>query len=503
MSLNPSSGQGALFELVARGMKDAYFVKDAPQSVFPYDARYQSSTPHLAERRTAVPLSAAAFGGSFEFEIDPYGDVLTECALEIELPTWLPPLPIVAQSELTVAPEIVNRLFSITADDGFNEGPSYGYVNYAGYFLFEKIQFYQDQFLIQEWSGDGLLAKEMTEGSWGSAFLRQELGGATTNVSPVREIQLRATPQRLRVILPLPGTQCPQDAGFPLCATPWQSFRIKGVLRKLEDLVVCSDPTVFKPSPWAVPQMTVRYDDGSTHSFAPLGRIQMAAPSLFLSTVQHYVSPEAQNELRTSTLEIPFRKTFENVFTFGELDFISLDKGGAATVTRRLDARHPAERLFWFFRNTNALNNNRLDDWHNDYFDDKGTTAAQPYTVPYGEFYYSVKLNIAGKEREDAYGPLVTSQMVQLVKDERANGMHIGGMNWSTGEKYGVVYPAERQPEGTVNFTTADRPTLLISLANANTNPYLSQRKVEMRAFVEGWNAYVVKEGRGKMMFAS
>ena len=149
MSLNPSSGQGALFELVARGMKDAYFVKDAPQSVFPYDARYQSSTPHLAERRTAVPLSSAAFGGSFEFEIDPYGDVLTECALEIELPTWLPPLPIVAQSELTVAPEIVNRLFSITADDGFNEGPSYGYVNYAGYFLFEKIQFYQDPFLIQ------------------------------------------------------------------------------------------------------------------------------------------------------------------------------------------------------------------------------------------------------------------------------------------------------------------------------------------------------------------
>jgi hypothetical protein len=93
--------------------------------------------------------------------------------------------------------------------------------------------------------------------------------------------------------------------------------------------------------------------------------------------------------------------------------------------------------------------------------------------------------------------------MVQLVKDERANGVHIGGMNWSTGEKYGVVYPAERQPEGTVNFTTADRPTLLIALANVNTNVYLSQRKVEMRALIEGWNAYVVKEGRGKLMFAS
>jgi hypothetical protein len=98
---------------------------------------------------------------------------------------------------------------------------------------------------------------------------------------------------------------------------------------------------------------------------------------------------------------------------------------------------------------------------------------------------------------------MVWSQLDQLVKDEKANGTHIGSMNWSTGEKYGVIYPAPRQPEGAVNFTTADHPTLYIELANINSNIVLGQRKAEMRVCTEGWNVYVVKEGRGRSMFAS
>ena len=494
--MNASSGSGALFELVARGQKDAYFVKDSPSSIFPYDARYEPSVSHLSERRTAVPLAAGSFGLPFEVEIDPFGDVLTECALEIELPTWLPPSLPTASGDM-MSSTTVNGLYPITA----SSGASYGYVNYIGYFVFEKIQFYQDQMLLQEWTGDGLLAKQLTEGSYGSSFLQQQQGGQA--VMNERNLQLQATPGRLRVVLPLPGCQCPGDAGFPLCAVPWQTFRVKGILRKLEDLVVCSDSTVFKPAPWAVPSMTLTYDDGSTHTFAPLNRMEMAAPTLFLSTVQHYVTPEAQNALRTESLEIPFRRQFENLFTFGELDYISLDKGGVSAVTRRLDGRHPTERLFWFFRNSTALNTNRLDEFYNEYFDTRVPTAAQPYTVPYGEFYYDIKLTIAGKEREDAYAPFVTSQLTQLVKDERANGLRLGSMNWSTGEKYGVLYPAARQPEGTVNFTTADKPTLLITLANVESNLFLAQRKTEMRCFTEGWNAYLVKEGRGKLAFAS
>ena len=211
-TINASSGQGALFELVARGNKDTYFLKDSKESTFPYDASYDSSAHHLAERRTFVPLNAISWGNSFEVEIDPYGDVMTECAFEIDLPTWLPQLPLLPATTTSALypPSVVNGLYQITSVDGDR---SYGYVNYSGYFLFERIQFYQDQFLIQEWSGDGLLAKQVSEGSYTSSFLQQTLGGLNNPInSPTRGIQLRATPGHLRVKLPLPGLQCPGDA---------------------------------------------------------------------------------------------------------------------------------------------------------------------------------------------------------------------------------------------------------------------------------------------------
>lgn len=505
-TINQSSGQGALFELVARGVKDHYFVKDAKESSFPYDARYHSSAHHLPERRTEVPITTTTFGNSFEVEIDPYGDILTECALEIDLPTWLPPLPRLL-GEQSSYPSMVNGLYPITTNDAAHL--SYGYVNAVGYFLFEKIQFYQDQFLIQEWSGDGLYAKQISEGSWNQSFLRQVNGGLVetinpyTNVPTARGIQLRATPGHLRIILPLPGMQCPGDAGFPLVAMAWQRFRIKGVLRRLEDLVVCSDPTIFKPAPWNVPQFTYNFPDGTPYVFSPKPFAQIGQPTIMLSTIQHYVPPAIQEELRSKPIQLPFRRQFENNFTFGELDYIPLDKGGTAAVTRYLDGRHPTEKIFWFFRNYNSLDNNQLDHFDNDYFTLRTPTETQPYTQPYGEFYYRMKLIIAGKDRELIHEPFLWDSICQLAKDEKANGKKLGEMKWSTGETYGTVYPAARQPEGTVNLTTADRPTLYLELANVTFNPTLAQRKSEFRVFTEGWNVYEVKEGRGRLLFAN
>jgi hypothetical protein len=66
-----------------------------------------------------------------------------------------------------------------------------------------------------------------------------------------------------------------------------------------------------------------------------------------------------------------------------------------------------------------------------------------------------------------------------------------------------VIYPAPRQPEGTVNFTTADRPTLYLELANIRKNNILGQRRAEFRVFTEGWNVYDVREGRGRLLFSN
>jgi hypothetical protein len=502
MSINQSSGQGALFELVARGFKDKYFVKDSKDSVYSHNPNYQASAHHLAERKTAVPINGTKFGSTFEVQIDPYGDIMTECAFEIDLPTWLPQLATSADG-LQCKPEIANRLYPITSSEN---GDSYGYVNYIGYFLFERIQVYQDQILIQEWSGDGLLVKQVAEGSLNSSGLHQRLGGLYPNATThSRRIQLNATPGHLRIQLPLPGMQSPGDAGFPFVALPWQTFRIKATLRKLQDLVVSSNTSFSKPYlyPWDVQQFEYTFDDGTVNTFAPIQFSDIGHPSILLSTVQHYLPPRIQQQLRSQVIQIPFRRQFENIFTFGELDYITLDKGGVAAVTRRIDARFPTEKICWFFRSQNSLDTNQLDNFYNDYFDGHPTTQTQPFTRPYGEFYYTMKLTIAGKDRESSYEPVVWQQICQVVKDEKASGLNIGEMKWSIGETYGTVYPAPRQPEGTVNLTTADRPTLYIELANINTNPLLAQRKSEMRVYTEGWAVYDVRQGRGRLLFGN
>lgn len=517
MSSVPSSqAQGALFELVARGVKDKYFLSDQKESAFIYDASYDASVPHLGERRTFVPVNGTGFGTTFDVEIEPYGDVLTECALEIQMPTWFPSLPFGTNG--CVPPSVINGLYPITSVGG---GVSYGYVNGMGYFLLEKVQFYQDQILIQEWSGDGLLAKQVTEGSYHHGGLRLLRGGwmDTAERTEERNIQLRATPPPLRVHLPLPGLQSPTDVGLPVLAMTWQTLRLRVTLRRLEDLVVCSDRGVFKPAPWEVPLFQYTEEDGVTiQTFSPLRREEIGAPTVLLSTVQRYVPVEAQKALRGERIEIPFRKMMENRFTFGELDYISLDKGGVSAVTRRLEGRHPTERLLWLFRLQENLDKGRLDDWSNPYFEDHPVTETQPLTEPYGGFYYGLKLLIAGRDREKLESGEVWDMIVPWAKQERvtvygAAGAGAGGgtrrkavvgeMNWGLGDQMGVRYPTERLPTGAVNFTTADRPTLYLELANVPVHPLLAQRLVEMRVWTETWNVYVVEEGRGRAMFAS
>jgi len=248
-------------------------------------------------------------------------------------------------------------------------------------------------------------------------------------------------------------------------------------------------------------EFMITYPEGPV-TFAPKPLVDIGQPTILLSTVQHYISPEEGEELRSTAIQIPFRKQFENRFTFGELDYIPLDKGGQAVATRYIDGRHPTERLFWFFRNSIVVVQNRLDVFYNDYFNYHSATMTQPYTMPYGEFYYGIKLNIAGKEREDLYDASLWNQIVPVAKHEKY-GNFIGSMMWSLGDTYGTVYPAPRNPEGTVNFTTADRPTMYIQLANITSNLYLAQRKAEMRVYVDSWNVYEVANGRGRLMFGN
>lgn len=488
-TIQQSSGQGALFELVARGKKDAYFLSEESTSVFPYDTSYNKTVPFITERRTAVPTADTPFGSTFEVKLDVYGDLVTECNLLIKLPSWLPDsLPLIVGQQNSDS-TTVNNYYWIKSSDG---DISYGYVNYPAYFLFAKIQFYSDQFLIQEWSGDSLLVTSATEGSWASTFTDQVAAGMTPDSA--RHTALRATPAvALRLKLPIPGVQTTGSGGFPLCCAADQNFRFRIQMRKLEDLIVSSDKQL-KPMPWLVPffQYTADTIGGglSSVTFSPKSRTAIENPTILLETVQAYVPGNIRAKMINTHIKIPYKRHYENVHTFGASDYISAQNDSTASVQRRLDGRHPAERVVFFFRSSEALNTNYLNDFTN-------------HKKDTGQFYKSITFVIAGKDREHKWTPQVFQDICAYAKDDRDSGLTIGELRWDLGDVWERERPFPRHPEGTVNFSTADKPTLFITLEDVDINAVSGTKSTEMRVIIDSWSIFEFRHGRGTIMFSN
>jgi hypothetical protein len=66
-------------------------------------------------------------------------------------------------------------------------------------------------------------------------------------------------------------------------------------------------------------------------------------------------------------------------------------------------------------------------------------------------------------------------------------------MNWTLGDAVSRRPLDTKQPEGAINFTTADRPTFYIDLARPNS------LSTELRVIVEGWALYQTDAGRGEL----
>jgi hypothetical protein len=171
--------------------------------------------------------------------------------------------------------------------------------------------------------------------------------------------------------------------------------------------------------------------------------------------------------------EIPYSIFYENEFTFGGLDY-----KGARVFTRDIDADHTASRMFWFLRTKDNLQRGRR--W--------ATSNA-------GNSYYDqFALLIAGRDRESLQTPKVWDTLVHFAKETKDPGFSLGEMNWDLGDVPGR-YNHEQVPEGTINFSTAEKPVFQIYLA-LPTGTFTTQ-VVEMTLVVESWCLYTVEEQRG------
>lgn len=470
--------EGALYELLARGNKDKYFQSDTLTSQSPFRNNYKRVPAYVHELRKIPPTNNTDFGKIIEFNLEVAGDIYTHPTLLIDLPSWYPNNQMYTDPSGNQTPIYYNK--SIVYDD-FNN--TYGYTSGIGYFLFENIQVYQDQIMIQEFSGDALYATRISKGSINSAMLENELLGLHdgSDIS----ISRNGKPQTLRLELPLIGCQYKDDGGFPSFAVRSQNFRLRCKLRNLEDLIESSDSQV-KPNPFSKTMYVKSYANQVV--FTPiktLDRYTIGQPSIYLETRHIYVDPDTQKELVDSYLETPFSRLYENIFYFNEKDYTPLARGALADTTKRIDAVHPASRIVFFLRQKSDLQKNKLWKISSD--------------VSNNEYYNNISLLIASRDRESLFPPLVWNTLSQHVKEDRYSGTGLGIMSWDLGEQKGRRAPYTRQPEGSVNFSTADRPTLYIELQQIAG----SNRNTEMRLIVDTWASYETEDRRGNLKYAN
>jgi hypothetical protein len=138
---------GALFELVARGVKDTYISTTGENSgsyINPYTQVKDPVQPIIKETR----LEQAKSLQPIEFDVDIFGDIIESLRFKVTFPSWLPSeLPI--QTNQYVNSDFINKLYTITDVSGV----SYSLTPYAAYFLFKKISIYQDNQIIYSIDG--------------------------------------------------------------------------------------------------------------------------------------------------------------------------------------------------------------------------------------------------------------------------------------------------------------------------------------------------------------
>lgn len=466
------SAEGSLFELVARGKKDVYFLSNDKSATVPFSYNMTTWPATIDETRQTQALNTIDFGRSVEWEMEVFGDLLISASLIVDLPSWLPPQAASLNSK------------SIIAD---SSGNRFGYTQGIGAFLFEQIQFYQDQLLLQEFSGDFLYAWAHFQGTLNQESLAlKELG--CHKGSPL-EIQRNATPGRLTLRIPLIGCAHPEEGGLPFIALPGQKYRLRCKLRRLEDLVESSAGTV-KPSPWSSTDLTVTDKSGNQISFKPIPRESIAKPLITLETTQRYVRQDLQALLKKTPNKIPFLRPFENQLSLDPSDYISVGNGGSSYVTKRIDGRHPAEALLVFFQSSYYLERNQLWNLQN------------PLQSTDGSYFNTMKLLIAGKDREAEWDANLWNHISAWAKCEKTPGIPVAWIPFSVGPTLGYKAPQRRKPSGTLNFTTADRPTLWLDIQDTMQG-ITKQKRVTMRVISIGWGIYNIEDQRGTLVFGN
>jgi hypothetical protein len=462
---------GGLLELVARGKKDQFFTANPSISFF--HSLYTRAAPFTKEIYVSTPRNAPEWGKWVDFDIEHRGDFVKHFYLRIDLPTWLP-------SDVAA----INPTGVVTDASGV----TFGWCNNVGFQMLDRIQVFQDQLLIHESYGEYLEWRLRQSYGYTTTYLVAEEVGSRAE-TPLG-IGRSATVGSLRVPIPIFGWQYLNDPGLPLCGLRKQRFRIRILLRKLEDLVVASDGRVG-PQPWGGKPLLVQAtrDGPVLTDFKTLDRYPaMTKIGMSLEQTVLYVPKDVQLWINASTFRLPFQTVQFQQFTLEDnlMTAAYYNAGAVFQYPLNIDFIGSVDRLLLGIRS-------------------EASTLAGERTAlraPDGAaFIKSVRLNIANIDRIKAWPVSVVREVTAYWKSQR---MSLDLANPGLPQEiYTLTFGGfdSSAPAGTLNFTRASLPVLYVVLNSVPYDPRIISRRAFALLYAESWNVFEICNGVGKMMF--
>ena len=248
---------------------------------------------------------------------------------------------------------------------------------------------------------------------------------------------------------------------------------------------------MVKPKPWARTDLSWTTQTNVKTAFMPLTREQIGRPLITLETTQRYTRGETQGLLRGTPCQIPFMRPFENKLSLDPSDYVAVGNGVTSYVTKRIDGRHPAEGILVMFQSEYCLERNQL--WN----------LANPISATGTSYYNTMKLIVAGKDREVAWDSTVWQGISPWAKSEKMPGIPISWISFAVGPSYGYRAPERRKPSGALNFSSADKATIYMDIKDTLPSQTTQQKRVTMRAVTVGWGIYRVEDARGTLLFGN
>ena len=449
-----SSGGAGLLELVARGKKDTFFTGDPQMSFF--HSVYKRASPWLRETRFVSPRNDADFESYVDFVLEPVGDIIRDIHLIAELPTWLPS----NIASLNGTSLIVDA-----------SGNSYGWTNHIGYFLIQKVQLYQNQFMIFEDFGEAMWLRAHSKSTADKMTVYNGLTGG--HGGSVLEIQRNATPGQLEIRLGLPFDGV-GNFGLPIGAINPFTLRVRIYINKLTTLIESSSG--LPVNVFELPLTVQTSSAGQPVSFITKKRNDFGKPNLQLRVQYVYVDAICQKLLRDTEWSVPYVRCQTNSFTLENF----LWKGGGTPILRKaLEIYGSIQRLRVLFQS------------------DASYSAGQAwnYSAPSGEEWFSsLSFFIHGNDRLGVWEPVVFEKISPYCHDV---GQYVKNVYCLDSGAEDLNFPA-----GTLNLTQAEKPELQFTLTALSMDVRNNSKKTYLKVYADIWDLLRLSGGTIKIPYS-